>query len=152
MVRDPFPGNIIPPDRLNPVARSILQYYPLPSRDVSDGTANLDSRADQTGYAVMSSVKIDHRFADTISLSGLYITNKTSRTNENFWERGQGPNRFADPRDGTLDRRLHGDRADPHGGQFRLRSDPSAVRVHAPRAGHVPRDILIACPEALRRD
>lgn len=107
MVRDPFPGNVIPSDRMNPVARNILQYYPLPSRDVSDGTANLDSTADQTGYAVMSSIKIDHRFSDTVSVSGLYITNKTSRTNENFWERGQGVNRFADPRDGTLDRRLH---------------------------------------------
>ncbi len=107
LVRDPFPGNILPADRLNPVALNILKYYPLPTRDVSNGSANLDSTADQTGFAIMSSVKIDHRFTDKVSLSGLYITNKTSRTNENFWERGQGPNRFADPRDGTLDRTLH---------------------------------------------
>jgi hypothetical protein len=45
--------------------------------------------------------------SDALSLSGLYISNKTSRTNENFWERGQRPKRFADPRDGTLDRTLH---------------------------------------------
>ncbi len=107
LVRDPFPGNRIPAERMNTVARNILQYYPLPTRDVSNGAANLDSTADQTGYAVMSSVKIDHRLTDAVSLSGLYITNQTSRTNENFWERGQGPQRFADPRDGTLDRRLH---------------------------------------------
>jgi hypothetical protein len=107
MVRDPFPGNVIPANRLNPVARNILSYYPLPTHDVSNGAANLESIADQTGYAVMASGKIDHRFSDALTLSGLYITNKTSRTNENFWERGQGPNRFADPRDGTLDRTLH---------------------------------------------
>jgi trimeric autotransporter adhesin len=106
LVRDPFPGNIIPPDRLNPVALNVLGYYPQSSRDVSNGSANFDSTADQTGYAVMGSVKVDHKFSDRVSLSGLYITNKTSRTNENFWERGQGPNRFADPRDGTLDRTL----------------------------------------------
>ena len=106
LVRDPFPGNVIPPERLDPVARSILQYYPRPTRDASDGSANFDSVADQTGFAVVASLKIDHRFSDTMSLSGLYITNKTSRTNENFWERGQGANRFADPRDGTLDRTL----------------------------------------------
>jgi trimeric autotransporter adhesin len=106
-VRDPFPGNEIPRNRLNPVALNILNYYPIPGRDVSNGAANLDTTADQTGFAVMSSVKIDHRFSDTVSFSGLYTTNKTSRTNENFWERGQGPNRFADPRDGTLDRSLH---------------------------------------------
>jgi len=107
LVRDPFPGNVIPANRLNPVALNILRYYPLPTRDVSNGAANFESTADQTGYAVMSSGKVDHRFSDMVSMSGLYITNKTSRTNENFWERGQGANRFADPRDGTLDRTLH---------------------------------------------
>ena len=30
-VRDPFPGNIIPADRINPVARELMQYYPLPN-------------------------------------------------------------------------------------------------------------------------
>ncbi|MBM3772500.1 MAG: TonB-dependent receptor [Acidimicrobiia bacterium] len=107
LIRDPFPGNVIPAHRLNPLALNILRYYPLPTRDVSNGGANLDSTADQLGYAVMTSGKIDHRFTNTASVSGLYITNKTSRTNENFWERGQGPNRFADPRDGALDRSLH---------------------------------------------
>ena len=107
LVRDPFPGNMIPPGRLNSVAQNIMRFYPVPTRDVSNGSANLESTADQTGYAIMSSGKVDHRFSDTVSLSGLYITNKTSRTNENFWERGQGANRFADPRDGTLDRTLH---------------------------------------------
>jgi len=107
LVRDPFPGNVIPADRLNPVAAAIARFYPEPTREVSDGAPNRDSVADQTGHAVVSSTKIDHRFGDGISLSALYMTNGTSRTNENFWERGQGPNRFADPRDGTLDRGLH---------------------------------------------
>ena len=107
MVRDPFPNNVIPAQRLNPVAQKILNYYPMPTSDVSNGAANLDATADQTGYAIMESGKIDHRFSNALSVSGLYITNKTSRTNENFWERAQGPNRFADPRDGTLDRTLH---------------------------------------------
>src|SRR5690606_23315688 len=29
-VRDPFPGNIIPPERISPAARAILQYLPSP--------------------------------------------------------------------------------------------------------------------------
>lgn len=107
LVRDPFPGNTIPQNRLNPVARNIMRYYPAPTRDVSDGSANFDGVADQTGHAAMPSLKIDHRFTDRVSVSGLYITNVTLRTNENFWERGQGPTRFADPRDGYLDRSLH---------------------------------------------
>ena len=106
-IRDPFPGNLIPASRLNPVSQNIARYYPVPTRDVSNGSANFESTADQTGYAIVSNTKIDHRFSDIVSLSAYYSTNKTSRTNENFWERGQGPNRFADPRDGTLDRTLH---------------------------------------------
>ena len=107
LVRDAFPGNVIPADRLNAVALNIARYYPVAARQVSDGSSNFSSTADQTGYAIVANTKIDHRFSDRVSLSGFYSTNKTSRTNENFWERGQGANRFADPRDGTLDRTLH---------------------------------------------
>src|SRR5690606_3577884 len=31
--RDPFPGNVIPADRISPVARNILGYYPLPNQE-----------------------------------------------------------------------------------------------------------------------
>ena len=31
-IRDPFPGNVIPPDRINPVARNLVNSLPLPSR------------------------------------------------------------------------------------------------------------------------
>ena len=30
-IRDPFPGNVIPPDRINAVARNYLNLLPLPS-------------------------------------------------------------------------------------------------------------------------
>ena len=32
VVRDPFPGNIIPADRINPVARNVLGYFPAPNQ------------------------------------------------------------------------------------------------------------------------
>jgi hypothetical protein len=35
--RSPFPGNTIPADRIDPVARALLDQYPLPT---SSGTAN----------------------------------------------------------------------------------------------------------------
>ncbi len=107
LIRDPFPGDMIPTNRLNPVAQSIARFYPAATRDVSDGSSNFRTTADQTGFAIVANAKIDHRFSDKVSLSGFYSTNKTSQTNENFWERGQGASRFADPRDGTLDRSLH---------------------------------------------
>ena len=37
-VRDPFPNNIIPENRISPVAKALLQYYPLPNT-VTPGVA-----------------------------------------------------------------------------------------------------------------
>ena len=45
--RTPFPGNVIPPNRLNPVGRERWSsYLPMPTRDVSNGSANFDSIAE----------------------------------------------------------------------------------------------------------
>jgi Carboxypeptidase regulatory-like domain len=38
-IRDPFPNNIIPPDRINPVARQILSYYPMPNTTTAGSPA-----------------------------------------------------------------------------------------------------------------
>ncbi len=38
VVRDPFPGNVIPQALLNPIAQSVLKYYPLPNQ-----AGNVDS-------------------------------------------------------------------------------------------------------------
>ena len=31
-MRTPFPGNIIPANRIDPVAKNIVKYYPLPNQ------------------------------------------------------------------------------------------------------------------------
>jgi hypothetical protein len=38
--RQPFPGNVIPRERLDPVALAALQYFPLPNRDGTSTNAN----------------------------------------------------------------------------------------------------------------
>ena len=39
--RDPFPGNIIPPAMIDPVAKNILDYFPLPNQaGTADGQQN----------------------------------------------------------------------------------------------------------------
>lgn len=60
VARSPFPGNAIPAGRMDPVARALLERYPLPT---SAGTANNyrrtgNERVDQDQV----SVRIDHRF------------------------------------------------------------------------------------------
>jgi hypothetical protein len=39
--RTAFTGSIIPPNRINPMAKKILEYFPMPDRVVARGTANL---------------------------------------------------------------------------------------------------------------
>jgi hypothetical protein len=58
--RSPFPGNTIPTGRMDPVALSLLQRYPLPT---SSGTANNYSRtAGEVDNQDQWDVRIDHRF------------------------------------------------------------------------------------------
>jgi Carboxypeptidase regulatory-like domain len=59
-VRSPFPGNAIPANRIDSVARSLLDRYPLPT---SGGTANNYQRVgDETVDQDLFSVRVDHRF------------------------------------------------------------------------------------------
>ena len=37
LIRDPFPGNRIPANRLNPVSTNIMKYIPLPDSNTDDG-------------------------------------------------------------------------------------------------------------------
>ena len=106
--RTPFPGNIIPPNRINSVARAITGYLPTPDRDVSDGNNNFSRTAEIHDRAAMYTGKVDHRFSDGVSLNGFYLYNKTDEPCADYWEPGlNGANRFADPGDYILQRRVH---------------------------------------------
>lgn len=73
-LRDPFPGNIIPRNRLSNAALLTLQkYYPLPNLGVAPtvfpnliGTRPTEINSDQFG------IKIDHRFANNDTLFGRF--------------------------------------------------------------------------------
>jgi hypothetical protein len=59
--RAPFPNNAIPVDRIDPVARALLERYPLPT---SSGTANNYRRvADETVDQDQFSVRLDQRLS-----------------------------------------------------------------------------------------
>jgi hypothetical protein len=59
--RHQFPGNTIPVERIDPVARTLLDRYPRPT---SAGTANNFRRVgDETVDQDLFSVRIDHRFS-----------------------------------------------------------------------------------------
>ena len=106
--RTPFPGNVIPANRLNPIGVKMLSYLPPPTNDVSNGNDNFFSTAQIHDRAMMYSGKVDHRFSDSVSLSGFYLYNATDEPCANYLEPGlDGPNRFIDNGDYLLRRRVH---------------------------------------------
>ena len=100
-IRDPFPGGIIPGDRINNVAKAVDRYWPKPvSGNTATRTAELVDRATQlTG-------KIDHRFSGKLSTSGMYASYDSKEPESRFYGRNLGDNP-ADPGEGALFRTVH---------------------------------------------
>jgi hypothetical protein len=106
--RQPFAGNVIPTGRINPVSAKMATYLPTPDNDVSNGSANRVRTAEIHDRAQMYTGKVDHRINDNVSLNGFYLYNRTNEPCANYWEPGlNGPNRFADPGDYILRRRVN---------------------------------------------
>ena len=69
-VRDPFANNTIPQARIDPVALTLLQRYPLPT---SAGTANNYRRIDNEGDSQdQLDFRVDHRFSDRDQMFGRF--------------------------------------------------------------------------------
>ncbi|HYE84981.1 MAG TPA: carboxypeptidase-like regulatory domain-containing protein [Vicinamibacterales bacterium] len=107
--RQPFPGNVIPANRLNPISVKMLSYLPAPMRDQSRaGVNNWDGIAQIHDRAIMYTTKIDHRFSDKVSLAGYYLYNKSDEPCANQVFPGlNDPNRFMDRSDYLLLRRVN---------------------------------------------
>jgi hypothetical protein len=65
VTRDPFPGNIIPASRINPVARNVLAYYPLPNQaGAADLTGNFFAEQPWTYGYDFQMVRLDQNWTD----------------------------------------------------------------------------------------
>jgi hypothetical protein len=76
VVRSPFPGNVIPADRLNPVGSNVASIYPLPN-----GPGNFDNYTSTTNREVKDTAftaRIDHRQGDRDSFFVRYSYDKYS--------------------------------------------------------------------------
>ncbi len=71
-VRTPFPGNIVPATRLNPVGMALLALYPLPNKTGVSGSDqnNFFSDAPNTDNDYSYDIRIDHKFSDKQSIFG----------------------------------------------------------------------------------
>jgi hypothetical protein len=85
-VRQPFPGNIIPTSRLDPVAQSVNQFYPLPNLTPSNPYTNANnflSTVSLTTRMQQYTTRIDHRISDKDSIFGRYTYMYTYTDNGN---------------------------------------------------------------------
>src|SRR5471030_1935291 len=104
----PFPGNVIPSNRINPVAAAMIKYLPLPDVNV-DNAANNYNRTSliSNNFETEVAAKVEHKFTDKVSLTGFYLYNRTNEPCHNYFGSAdqKDPNRFADPLDYILARR-----------------------------------------------
>jgi len=75
--RLPFAGNIIPPDRISPIAREYLKYYPLPNQqgDVQ-GRNNYLSGVTRDDDFYSFNLRLDHQLSPSHKVFGRYSRNK----------------------------------------------------------------------------
>jgi hypothetical protein len=83
--RQPFPGNIIPANRINAVGRNLVSALPLPSTGVDNSSPNHPAQDALENSAYQTSLKLDHVFNEKITLSGVYLYQKTSEPDANYF-------------------------------------------------------------------
>jgi hypothetical protein len=83
--RQPFPGNIIPQNRISSWAREYLKAIPMPSTVLATGQGQLPAQDVIDDAAQQGSLKLDHHFTDNIGLSGVYLFQNSSEPNRNFF-------------------------------------------------------------------
>ena len=63
VTRDPFPGNVIPQNLLNPIALNVLKYFPLPNQaGAVDTTSNYFVEQPWTYGYDFQMVRVDHQW------------------------------------------------------------------------------------------
>jgi outer membrane receptor protein involved in Fe transport len=75
LIRDPFLNNIIPENRIDPVSKNILRFYPLPNRTPDNAFSNLNNYFGAvTNKRTLNQYtsRVDHRFNERNNFSARY--------------------------------------------------------------------------------
>jgi trimeric autotransporter adhesin len=85
--RQPFAGNIIPANRINPTGKALASALPRPTLhgDYDDSSINNPAQDIILSKAHQYSVKVDHHFNSAISLNGVYLAQSTFEPDSNFF-------------------------------------------------------------------
>jgi hypothetical protein len=75
-IRDRFPGDVIPADRIDPVARNLVDLYPQPTTAGLANNFTFTPNREQDNDTF--DARVDHRFSDTNTLFARYSFNNTN--------------------------------------------------------------------------
>jgi hypothetical protein len=92
-IKDPltglnFPNNRIPNNRIDPIARTILNLYPLPTADIAcpgGGNTNFFSQRQNREVINNHGIKVDHKLTENNTLSGRFNDQRLKNVRENFF-------------------------------------------------------------------
>jgi outer membrane receptor protein involved in Fe transport len=90
-IRDPFPGNIIPTNRMDPLSLRVLAYMPLPNVAPNNAFTNSQNYLSLQGFPTDQgefSARIDHNIGENDRIFGRYTGTRNTRMNR-AW--GLGP-------------------------------------------------------------
>ena len=104
-VRDPFPGNKIPADRMAPLSLALMKYWsdPTPGAGAVDGTLNLVRVPKLLNGGKQFTLKIDQNLTSRLSVSAFGAFQKTHEPSSVYYD---GPQKIADPSGSILNRRI----------------------------------------------
>ena len=86
VIRQPFANNIIPSNRINPVATNILSYYPLPNQTGdAQGRNNFFSTNPRTDDFYSISTRVDHRVTEKQQAFVRYTRNDRRESRNAFF-------------------------------------------------------------------
>jgi hypothetical protein len=92
-VRDAFPGNIIPANRFDPVAKYALQFYPAPNQPGNAFTRlnNFFNAGSRTTNDYQTTIKIDHNFSAAQRFSARYSQYRVKGMSPDLWGNWMNP-------------------------------------------------------------
>ena len=80
----PFPGNIIPANRINSVGQKIMNYMPAPDSEIDNGSSNFSMTDLLPNKAFQYTTKVEHHFTDSVAVTGLWLNQVTHEANSNY--------------------------------------------------------------------
>ena len=83
LVRDQFPGNVIPSDRIDPVAAKVMNFYPLPNQPSPNlaGANNFSGNFLAGGATNFFLIKADYARGANDRFSGWYVNGTATPNN-----------------------------------------------------------------------